>query len=42
MTTESARYLDEWLDYNLWVVHFDEIYIYDNSKNNDLKDYYAK
>ena len=39
MTTESARYLDEWLDYYLFAVHFDVIYIYDNSPQNDLQQF---
>lgn len=33
---DGERYLDEWVDYN-FAIGFHELYIYDNSDDNDLK-----
>lgn len=38
MTTEGEHYLDEWVDYN-FAIGFHQINIYDNSDDNDLKEW---
>lgn len=37
---DAEAYLQEWIDYNLLALEFDNIYIYDHSKNFDLKRWY--
>mmetsp|Transcript_18807 Transcript_18807/g.42992 ORF Transcript_18807/g.42992 Transcript_18807/m.42992 type:complete len:393 (-) Transcript_18807:898-2076(-) len=36
---EGLRYIDEWVDYNLYVAGFAKIYLYDNSESFELKDW---
>jgi hypothetical protein len=38
---DEEHYIDEWVDYNLLVLGFDTIYLYDNSENYTLQNYTA-
>ena len=37
---DAEAYFEEWLDYHLQALKFDQIYMYDTSKNFDLKGWY--
>ena len=39
---DHESYLMEWIDYNLIALEFDQIYLYDNSDNYDLKGWYEQ
>lgn len=39
LAKDEEKYLTEWIDYNLLVLGFDAIYIYDNSENFTLQNY---
>jgi hypothetical protein len=36
---DEARYIDEWVDYNLQVLKFSAIFIYDNSDDTQIKEW---
>ena len=41
ITTDGEAYFQEWVDYHLFVMNFDAIYVYDNSRKFDLKRWYT-